>query len=76
MTTSSSTLTWRVENRAHSDLTLWPDVKDPAREHPNSPRMVQIIETYKRLYKETGKEQPFVKLARYVAVMTRECNTG
>lgn len=57
--------TWRIENQAHTDLTLWPDVQDPANEHPNSPRMMRIIETYKRLYKETGKEQPFVKLARY-----------
>lgn len=31
-----------------------------------SPRLVQILETYKRLYKETGKEQPFLKNARYV----------
>lgn len=29
-----------------------------------SARIVQIIETYKRLYKETGKEQPLVKNAR------------
>ncbi|GAW13049.1 hypothetical protein ANO14919_024270 [Xylariales sp. No.14919] len=55
------------ENRAHSDLSLWPDVQDPAREHPNSPRMIQIIETYKRLHKETGKEQPFVKLASFLS---------
>ncbi|KAH8167456.1 hypothetical protein CIB48_g794 [Xylaria polymorpha] len=55
------------ENRAHTDLTLWPDVKDPAKEHPNSPRMIQIIETYKRLYKETGKEQPLVKLASFLS---------
>ncbi|KAI1122654.1 hypothetical protein F5Y10DRAFT_270835 [Nemania abortiva] len=32
------------ENRAHDDLTLWPDVEDPAKEHPNSPCMAQIIE--------------------------------
>ncbi|KAI1160359.1 hypothetical protein F5B18DRAFT_513245 [Nemania serpens] len=55
------------ENRAHSDLTLWPDVEDPAKEHPNSPRMIQIIETYKRLYEKTGKEQPFVKLASFLS---------
>ncbi|KAI0857047.1 hypothetical protein F4860DRAFT_370692 [Xylaria cubensis] len=55
------------ENRAHNDLTLWPNVKDPAKEHPNSPRMIQIIETYKRLYKETGKEQPLVKLASFLS---------
>ncbi|KAI1822160.1 hypothetical protein F4861DRAFT_551005 [Xylaria intraflava] len=55
------------ENRAHSDRSVWPDVDDPAKEHPNSPRMLQIIETYKRLYKETGKEQPFVKLASFIS---------
>ncbi|KAI0873756.1 hypothetical protein GGS24DRAFT_490483 [Hypoxylon argillaceum] len=55
------------ENQAHTDLTLWPDVQDPANEHPNSPRMMRIIETYKRLYKETGKEQPFVKLASFLS---------
>ncbi|TGJ79417.1 hypothetical protein E0Z10_g9347 [Xylaria hypoxylon] len=55
------------ENRAHSDLSLWPDVKDPAKEHPNSPRIIRIIETYRRLHKETGKEQPFVKLASFLS---------
>ncbi|KAI0536457.1 hypothetical protein GGR58DRAFT_395782 [Xylaria digitata] len=55
------------ENRAHSDLSLWPDVKDPAKEHPNSPRVIRIIETYKRLHKETGKEQPLVKLASFLS---------
>ncbi|KAI2640215.1 hypothetical protein GGS21DRAFT_537918 [Xylaria nigripes] len=55
------------EIRAHSDLTLWPDVEDPATEHPNSPRIMQIIETFKRLHKETGKEQPFVKLASFLS---------
>ncbi|KAL6399679.1 transaldolase [Ilyonectria robusta] len=52
------------EVRAHDELELWPDVKDPATEHPMSARIVQIINTYKRLYKETGKEQPLVKNAR------------
>ncbi|KAI0474361.1 hypothetical protein F4859DRAFT_88314 [Xylaria cf. heliscus] len=55
------------ENRAHRDRTLWPNVNDPAKEHPNSPRMIRIIETYKRLYKETGKEQPLVKLASFLS---------
>jgi hypothetical protein len=26
---------------------------------------VQMLETYRRLYQETGKEQPMVKAARY-----------
>ncbi|KAI0505985.1 hypothetical protein F5B22DRAFT_651149 [Xylaria bambusicola] len=55
------------ENRAHRDLSVWPDVQDPATEHPNSPRIIHILETYKRLYKETGKEQPFVKLASFLS---------
>jgi transaldolase len=49
----------------HYDPTLWPDVEDPALEHPMSPRMVQIMETYRRLHKETGKIQPLLKPARY-----------
>lgn len=53
--------------RAHDEPdALWPDVKDPATQHPMSARIVQIIEMYKRLYKETGREQPLVKNARYV----------
>lgn len=33
-----------------------------------SARIVQILETYKRLYKETGLEQPLLKNARYVRI--------
>ncbi|KAL5383664.1 hypothetical protein DPSP01_005769 [Paraphaeosphaeria sporulosa] len=51
------------EVRAHSDTSLWPDVEDPATLHPNSARIWQILETYRRLYKETGKEQPLLKNA-------------
>lgn len=54
----------RVEVRAHADLKLWPNVEDPATEHTMSARIVSMLETYKRLYKETGKEQPMVKNAR------------
>jgi hypothetical protein len=31
-----------------------------------SHRLMQILETYKRLYNETGKEQPMIKPASYV----------
>ncbi|TDZ15292.1 Transaldolase [Colletotrichum orbiculare MAFF 240422] len=56
------------EVRAHDEPdTLWPDVEDPATQHPMSARIVQIIETYKRLYKETGKEQPLVKNASFIS---------
>lgn len=58
-----------TEVRAHADLKLWPDVEDPATQHTMSARMVQILETYKRLYKETGKEQPMVKSARYGPIL-------
>lgn len=55
----------KIEVRAHDDNKLWPDVEDPATQHPMSARLVQILETYKRMYKETGKEQPLLKNARY-----------
>lgn len=57
------------ETRAHDDLELWPNVEDPAADHPMSARIVQILETYKKLYKETGKEQPLLKNARYVRAL-------
>jgi transaldolase len=53
-----------IEVRAHDERELWPKSDDPALLHPMSSRLVQILETYKRLYKETGKEQPFLKNAR------------
>lgn len=31
-----------------------------------SARIVQILETYKMLYKETGKDQPLLKNARQI----------
>lgn len=52
------------EVKAHDDLSLWPNVEDPAKEHTMSARTLQILETYARLYKETGEEQPFLKQAR------------
>jgi len=52
------------EVKAHDDLKLWPDVEDPAIQHTMSARTMQILETYARLYKETGKEQPLLKQAR------------
>lgn len=53
-----------IETRAHDDHKLWPNVKDPATEHPMSARLYQILRTYERLYKETGQEQPLLKNAR------------
>jgi transaldolase len=54
------------EVKAHDDPKLWPDVEDPATQHTMSARTLQILETYARLYKETGKDQPLLKQARYV----------
>jgi len=56
------------EIAAHNDRTLWPDSDDPATKHPMSHRLMQILETYKRLYKETGKEQPMIKPAAFISV--------
>ncbi|KAF2726576.1 aldolase [Polyplosphaeria fusca] len=55
------------ETRAHDDLSLWPNVEDPATQHTMSARIVQILDTYKRLYKETGKEQPLLKNASFIS---------
>lgn len=57
--------------KAHADLALWPNVEDPALDHTMSARMIQMLETYKRLYKETGKEQPLVKAARYATPLEK-----
>ncbi|RJE18938.1 Transaldolase [Aspergillus sclerotialis] len=51
----------------HTDRKQWPDVEDPALEHPMSPRIMQIQETYARLYKETGKVQPMLKPASFIS---------
>lgn len=56
----------RSETRAHDDRTLWPDVEDPATQHTMSARTLQILETYARLYKETGKQQPLLKQASFI----------
>jgi transaldolase len=54
------------EVKAHDDLKLWPDVEDPATQHTMSARTMQILETYARLYKETGKQQPLLKQASFI----------
>ena len=60
-----SSLTSLIVPWYHADQTLWPNVEDPALEHPMTPRLVRILQTYERLSKETGKEQPMLKPARY-----------
>lgn len=53
-----------LEIRANLDLSLWPNVEDPATQHTMSARLIQMLETYRRLYKETGKTQPLIKNAK------------
>ncbi|KAI6397312.1 hypothetical protein MCOR20_009600 [Pyricularia oryzae] len=47
---------------------VWPKTTDPVTQHPMAPRLVHILETYRRLYKETGKMQPLVKNASFISV--------
>ncbi|TLS21562.1 uncharacterized protein PpBr36_10291 [Pyricularia pennisetigena] len=47
---------------------VWPKTTDPVTQHPMAPRLVHILETYRRLYKETGKMQPLVKSASFISV--------
>ncbi|WVQ78620.1 hypothetical protein IAT38_000706 [Cryptococcus sp. DSM 104549] len=54
------------EVRAHVEYPLWPDVEDPATQHPMSYRMRHIRDTYDRLAKETGKVQPLIKSASFI----------
>ncbi|KAE8150827.1 hypothetical protein BDV25DRAFT_139423 [Aspergillus avenaceus] len=56
------------EVRAHDDLSLWPDVDDPATQHTMSARIIQMLETYRRLFETTGKEQPLIKNASFISV--------
>ncbi|KAL1895697.1 hypothetical protein Sste5346_005168 [Sporothrix stenoceras] len=53
--------------RAHDDRSIWPAVADPAVEHPNAARLVQILDLYRRLYAATGERQPLVKNASFVS---------
>ncbi|KAL4910537.1 hypothetical protein BDW74DRAFT_184429 [Aspergillus multicolor] len=48
---------------AHPDL--WPDVEDPALDHPMTPRIIQIMEIYRGLERETVKVQPMLKPASF-----------
>ncbi|KZO99539.1 aldolase [Calocera viscosa TUFC12733] len=54
------------EIRAHFDKSLWPDVADPAKEHPMSARVVHIVQTYRKLAATTGERMPQVKLASFL----------
>ncbi|OAA76134.1 transaldolase [Akanthomyces lecanii RCEF 1005] len=51
----------------HADRTQWPDVQDPALQHPMSPRIVQILRAYKTLDETTGQTQPMLKMASFLS---------
>lgn len=51
----------------HADRTQWPDLVDPALEHPMSPRIVQILNAYKQIHASTGKTQPLLKMASFLS---------
>ncbi|KAF4441437.1 hypothetical protein FACUT_2745 [Fusarium acutatum] len=53
------------EIRTHLDPSLWPDVQDPALDHPFSQRIAQMIQAYKTLFAATGREQPLIKNAGF-----------
>ncbi|KAE8354812.1 hypothetical protein BDV28DRAFT_146729 [Aspergillus coremiiformis] len=55
------TLTMHPEPCTHIDLSLWLNVEDPAVEYTMS---AEMRETYRRLYKDTGKRQRLIKNAR------------
>jgi len=52
-----------IEIRVHENPSLWPDVEDPALQHPFSNRILQMKNAYKQLYEENGLQQPLLKLA-------------
>ncbi|CRK20096.1 hypothetical protein BN1723_015935 [Verticillium longisporum] len=56
---------------------LWPNVKDPAVEHPMSARIVQIIETYKRLFRETARSNHlFITVQEAMAAGEMGCHSA
>ncbi|ORY28301.1 putative transaldolase [Naematelia encephala] len=58
------------ETRAHVEPELWPDVEDPATQHPMSARMIHIRDTYAK-FKAEGKHVPLNKAAS--CITAREC---
>ncbi|RFU75021.1 hypothetical protein TARUN_7226 [Trichoderma arundinaceum] len=53
------------EIAAHLDPSLRLTLEDPALEHPMSPRVLHILEVFAKTYRDTGKEQPIMIIARY-----------
>jgi transaldolase len=57
--------------RSHEDPSLWPDVEDPAIQHPFSHRIYQMTQAFKQLHEKNGMPQPLIKLAAYVLYLPR-----
>lgn len=55
------------EVAAYSDDSLMYKGSDPAVGHHMAPRVIHILEAYTQLYKETGKDQPLIVMARQVS---------
>ncbi|KIW34121.1 uncharacterized protein PV07_00917 [Cladophialophora immunda] len=53
------------EVRSMRDPSLWPNVEDPATQHPFSRPLAQMVGLYKHLEKKTGQTQPLIKLAAF-----------
>ncbi|KAJ7064230.1 hypothetical protein C8F01DRAFT_1250480 [Mycena amicta] len=59
----------RLQTRACREKEkYWPDLADPALEHPMIPRVLKIFEVYKCRAMETGQQQPLIKSASYLSV--------
>ncbi|KAK5051036.1 hypothetical protein LTR84_003595 [Exophiala bonariae] len=56
------------EVRTHEDPSLWPDVVDPALQHPFSNRIIQMLEAFRDLNLKTGRTQPLIKNAAYRSI--------
>ncbi|KAH7144674.1 hypothetical protein DER46DRAFT_580597 [Fusarium sp. MPI-SDFR-AT-0072] len=53
------------EIRTFIDTSLWPNVADPALDHPFSNRIAQMVEAYQVLFQQTGQPQPLIKNAGF-----------
>ncbi|KAL7793852.1 hypothetical protein V8C37DRAFT_409413 [Trichoderma ceciliae] len=60
------------EIAAHLDPSLRLSLQDPALEHPMSPRVIHILEAFAKAYRETGREQPIMIIARYFTSLSAE----
>ncbi|KAI5364630.1 Putative transaldolase/Fructose-6-phosphate aldolase, aldolase-type TIM barrel [Septoria linicola] len=56
------------EIAAYTDRSRWPDVVDPALEHPMSSRVLQILDFFAKQYANTGTEQPIMVIASHFTV--------